>query len=66
MNGVGLCYPCHINWSHRDPSGFSYWFEQFIGRDQYLRLAEAHTIPVKHTVDDLAAMLKTIEDLEAL
>ena len=63
INGIGLCYPCHINWAHRDPSGFSFWFEQMVGRDQYLRLAEAHNIPVKHTADDLQKMLITLEGL---
>lgn len=65
MNGVGLCYPCHIHWAHRDPSGFTEWFKKHIGSDQYDRLAEAHNQIVKHTTEDLTAMLEGIRGLDA-
>lgn len=65
MNGVSLCYPCHIHWAHRDPAGFAVWFEQVVGRDQYLRLAEAHRMVPKHTIDDLNGILKGIMALNA-
>jgi 5-methylcytosine-specific restriction endonuclease McrA len=64
FNGVGLCYPCHIHWSHRDPSGFSEWFRKHIGQAQFERLSESHNQVVKHTIEDLEAMLKTIKELE--
>lgn len=57
QNGVSLCYPCHIHWAHHDPCGFSDWFFNFVGADQYNRLSEAHRIPVKHTIEDLRSML---------
>ena len=60
MNGVGLDFACHIHWAHRDPSGFTEWFRKHIGEDQYNRLAESHNIVVKHTVEDLQAMLKNL------
>lgn len=63
-NGVGLCYPCHIHWAHRDPCGFALWFRGMVGSDQYERLAEAHNMIVKHTVEDLQAMLDNIRSLE--
>ena len=57
INGVGLCYPCHIHWAHRDCAGFADWFRKHVGDDNYERLAEAHNQVVKHTVEDLQNML---------
>jgi len=65
FNGVGLCYPCHIHWAHRDPSGFTYWFQNKIPVDQYARLCEAHNSIVKYTPEDLEIMLKTLRELNA-
>lgn len=62
MNGVGLCYPCHIHWAHRDPAGFAVWFEEHIGRDQYYRLSEIHRHIIKHTEEDLLNIMKTLEE----
>ena len=64
VNGVGLCFPCHIRWAHRDPAGFSVWFERRVGADQYARLAEAHNQVVKHSAEDLQQILETIRSLE--
>lgn len=63
QNGVSLDYACHIHWAHRDPSGFTEWFRNHIGADQYERLAECHNQIVKHTTDDLRDMLKGLEEL---
>ncbi len=64
MNGIGLCYPCHIHWAHRDVAGFTYWFQTRLGEDQYLRLAEAHNQITKHTAEDLQQMLETIKGMK--
>jgi hypothetical protein len=64
MNGTLLCYPHHLHWAHRDVAGFTYWFQQRVGEDQYLRLAEAHNMITKHTADDLNQMLENIRGLE--
>lgn len=64
MNGVGLCYPCHIHWAHRDPCGFSDWFKNYIGTDQYERLSEAHNQNIKHTEEDLIQILDGIKSLD--
>lgn len=63
MNGVALCWPCHQFRAHGDPCGFREWFAGHVGQDQYLRLAEVHNQVVKHTPDDLMAMLETIEGM---
>lgn len=63
INGVGLCYPCHIHWAHRDPAGFAVWFENHVGIDQYSRLSEVHCQVAKHTIDDLERMLENISRL---
>ena len=57
LNGVGLCYPCHIHWAHRDPSGFSVWFERHIGEADFNDLARKHTEIVKYDADCLQTML---------
>ena len=57
VNGVGLCFPCHIHWAHRDPCSFSVWFERHIGKDQYSRLSEAHSMEAKYTTEELVGML---------
>ena len=64
VNGVGLCFPCHIHWAHRDPGGFTEWFRVHVGEDQYNRLREAHNQIVKFSVEDLQAMLENIRGLE--
>ena len=56
-NGVGLCYPCHIHWAHRDPSGFSVWFCNHVGKDKFQRLADIHNKVVKYDADCLQTML---------
>jgi hypothetical protein len=62
-NGVGLDFPCHIHWAHRDPAGFTEWFRDHVGEDKYNRLAEIHMSVVKHTVEDLESMLENIRSL---
>lgn len=64
FNGVGLCYPCHIHWAHRDPAGFTEWFKKQVGQDQYERIADAHNQIFKPSNEDLEFMLKTINELE--
>jgi len=56
-NGVGLCYPCHIHWAHRDPCGFSDWFLHHIGKKKYEALAKKHQEVVKHSTEDLKKIL---------
>ena len=63
INGVGLCYPCHIHWAHRDPAGFAVWFENHVGRDQYNRLAGVHNQIVKNNAEDLVSILEGINNL---
>jgi len=63
MNGVKLCFPCHIHWAHRDPAGFAVWFEKRVGQDQYNRLAEAHNMIVKHEEEDLQGILTGLTQL---
>ena len=63
FNGVGLCYPCHIHWAHRDSAGFTEWFRVHVSEDQYNRLAEAHNMVVKFTTEDLIQILKNLEEL---
>lgn len=58
MNGVGLCFACHIHWAHRDPAGFAEWFRNHVGDDQYNRLAEIHNQAVKHSMEELRSMLE--------
>ena len=60
FNGVGLCYPCHINWAHRDPGGFSVWFRDYVGKEEFERLAITHRQVVKFTVADLELMLEVL------
>lgn len=31
-NGVCLCVGCHY-WAHNKPTAFTYWLEEYIGRD---------------------------------
>jgi hypothetical protein len=62
-NGVALCYPCHIHWSHRDPCSFAEWFRKRVGDDQYNRLSEAHTLPALHTEEDLQGILSGLTQL---
>ena len=61
-NGIGLCFPCHIHWAHRDPAGFSVWFKKHIGEFQYERLAEVHNQVTKYTVEDLQQMLNWLRE----
>lgn len=61
-NGVSLCWPCHKFRAHGDPCGFREWFKDYVGVDQYERLAEAHNIPVKHTMEQLQQMLAYFKD----
>lgn len=63
FNGVSLCYACHIHWAHRDPAGFTEWFVEFVGEDQYARLAEAHNDVYKPTIDDLLVEVQSLEQL---
>jgi ribosomal protein S27AE len=63
INGVALCWPCHKFRAHGDPAGFSVWFEAKVGEHQYSRLSEDHRIIIKHTDEDLQAMLKNIDIL---
>lgn len=38
MNLKVLCYHCHINWWHKDPTAADAWFkEKFPERDKYLQ-----------------------------
>lgn len=62
-NGVCLCHPCHLRWAHRDSGGFTVWFRQHVGEEQFERLAEAHNQVVKHTTEDLERMLKDINEM---
>lgn len=62
-NGVGLCYPCHIHWAHRDPAGFTVWFKEHVGHYVFERLAEAHRQVTKFTTEDLERMLSDIRQL---
>lgn len=57
LNGIGLCFPCHIHWAHRDPAGFSVWFEEQVGDFTYNYLASKHRQIVKFTEEDLTNML---------
>jgi 5-methylcytosine-specific restriction endonuclease McrA len=63
FNGISLCYPCHIHWAHRDPAGFTVWFEGKVGRAHYSRMAEEHLIPKKFTLEDLEIKLKALEEM---
>lgn len=56
-NGVGLCYPCHIHWAHRDPAGFTEWFRELIGDEKYIHLALEHNKIVKYDNECLETML---------
>jgi 5-methylcytosine-specific restriction endonuclease McrA len=56
-NGIGLCYPCHIHWAHRDPAGFTEWFRNKIGEEKYTQLAMEHNSVVKFDNECLEAML---------
>ncbi len=63
-NGVGLCYPCHIHWAHRDPCGFSEWFRDHVGEYQFDRLSECHNDICKFTTDELLEMLDFFNEKE--
>lgn len=34
-NGIGLCYYCHIYWSHREPVEFTLWIIEKIGKRKF-------------------------------
>ena len=56
-NGVGLCYPCHIHWAHRDPCSFAEWFKSHVGSEKYNALSGIHNKVVKYDADCLQTML---------
>ena len=56
-NGIGLCFPCHIHWAHRDPSGFTEWFRSKVGEEKYNKLREKHLEIVQYDADCLQTML---------
>lgn len=61
-NGVGLCFPCHIHWAHRDPGGFTEWFRSHVGEDQYNRLREIHNQVYKPTKEELEEKLNFFKE----
>lgn len=63
FNGISLCFACHINWAHRDPSGFSEWFREHIGDDQFNRLSEAHTSVVKLSTQEMETILDVLTEM---
>ena len=39
LNGIPLCYACHLHWAHKDPVDFVAWLEREIpGRILYLTI----------------------------
>jgi len=63
FNGISLCYACHIHWAHRDPSGFTYWFQNQIPVEQYDRISEAHLQIFKPTTEELKRMLDDLKEM---
>lgn len=67
VNGLCLCYRCHILFGHHDPLGFVEWLNQkFPERMVYLQ--ERRNIFTKRTTDDLLEIIKNCKarNLKAL
>ena len=35
LNGITLCYYCHINWCHRKPVEWTEWVKNYLGQDKW-------------------------------
>jgi len=51
-NLLCLCASCHF-WSHKNPILFTEFIKQFLGKEKYELLKEAHNQVTKFTIDDL-------------
>ena len=35
MNGIALCSGCHIFWAHKEPTDFTEWITEILGKTKY-------------------------------
>ncbi len=43
-NCVGMCYYCHIIWSHREPAEFIEWVQGWMGMERFEKLRKKSKI----------------------
>lgn len=61
LNGLCLCYGCHIMFAHKDPLQFVEWLDTtFPDRMSYLR--DRRNVITKRTIDDIKEIIKNIKE----
>jgi len=59
-NGVTLCYPHHIHWSHRDIGGFFSWWMDEVGAKVANAVFERHQKISKYSTEQLQEILDNL------
>ncbi len=54
LNGVALCYRCHMHWAHKDATAFTAWFKQLVGSARYRRLQKMRQEYYDSTIRDFS------------
>ena len=54
MNGVTLCYACHFFWAHKEPTDFTEWIQEYLGKSKYA-LLKRRSLKIKNylTFEDI-------------
>lgn len=60
LNGIPLCYSCHLHWAHKHPLEFNDWLELEIpGRKEYLK-AESMVVKKFNAVEAIRLLTEAV------